>query len=165
MLLYDVSGTRVSIEIPDDQLPTLQQTIAVIVIYLSYYFVLLIRDVWLRYTVCVMKVVLTKRDTTEASAMLPAWRPSPCTFHLNHSYNPSIACCWKGCDYATGRVNDPELRKEAEDMCKTYTAEAMYTKRGELEELRDLRVHAEMFPTHPTNIYRACLAGIRRQKF
>jgi hypothetical protein len=27
------------------------------------------------------------------------------------SYNPSIAICWKGCDYATGRVNDPQGRE------------------------------------------------------
>jgi len=27
-----------------------------------------------------------------------------------YSYNPSIAICWKGCDYAVGRVNEPEGR-------------------------------------------------------
>lgn len=57
-------------------------------------------------------------------------------------------------------------------MCKRYTAEAMWTKRGELgiihysdrdiDNIEDLRVHSDMFPETPTNIYRACLAGIRR---
>lgn len=41
----------------------------------------------------------------------------------------------------------------------------MFTEQGELENLKDLRVHAEMFPVQPTNIYKACLAGIRRQAF
>jgi hypothetical protein len=26
------------------------------------------------------------------------------------SFNPSIAICWKGCDYGVGRVNDPKGR-------------------------------------------------------
>ena len=26
----------------------------------------------------------------------------------------------------------------------------------------DLRIHADLFPENPRNIYRACLAGIRR---
>lgn len=64
-------------------------------------------------------------------------------------------------------------------MCKRYTAEIMWTNRGELgffrlricfiifilDNLEDLRVHSEMYPTNPPNIYKACLAGIRRQKF
>ena len=37
--------------------------------------------------------------------------------------------------------------------------------KGELEAIQDLRVHSEMFPTEPENIYRACLAGIRRQRY
>jgi hypothetical protein len=31
-------------------------------------------------------------------------------FILLCSYNPSIAICWKGCDYAVGRVNNPDGR-------------------------------------------------------
>lgn len=38
----------------------------------------------------------------------------------------------------------------------------MWTYRGELENIKDLRVHAEMYPTSPENVYKACLAGIRR---
>lgn len=33
------------------------------------------------------------------------------------------------------------------------------------EKIEDLRVHSEMFPTKPENVYRACLAGIRRQRY
>ena len=43
-------------------------------------------------------------------------------FFSSFSYNPSIAICWKGCDYATGRVNDPKGRIEAEKMCKRFTS-------------------------------------------
>jgi len=31
--------------------------------------------------------------------------------HVLSSYNPSIAICWKGCDYGTGRVNDEKGRE------------------------------------------------------
>lgn len=81
------------------------------------------------------------------------------------SYNPSIAICWKGCDYGTGRVNSDAGRKEASRMCKRFTTEVMAVEQGELESITDLRVHSEMFPTQPENIYRACLAGIRRQRY
>jgi hypothetical protein len=81
------------------------------------------------------------------------------------SYNPSIAICWKGCDYGTGRVNSEKGRIEAQRMCKRFTTEAMAVEKGELEAVTDLRVHSEMFPTIPENIYRACLAGIRRQRY
>jgi hypothetical protein len=83
----------------------------------------------------------------------------------SRSYNPSIAICWKGCDYATGRVNNAEGREQARKMCKRFTTESMATAVGELEVLDDLRVHSEMFPTIPENIYKACLAGIRRQRY
>ena len=103
--------------------------------------------------------------TREGHATLHAWRLSHCNNYQQFSYNPSIQHCWKGCDYGTGRVNDPQGRDEASRMCKRYTSEAMWTRTGELESIEDLRVHSEMFPTVPANIYRACLAGIRRQKY
>lgn len=81
------------------------------------------------------------------------------------SYNPSIQHCWRGCDYGTGRVNDEKLRDEAHRMCKRYATENYWTRTGELDNLQDLRVHSEMFPTNPANVYRACLAGVRRQRF
>ena len=50
-------------------------------------------------------------------------------------------------------------------MCKRYTTEIMATNEGELDNIDDYRVHSEMFPVSPTNIYKSCLAGIRRQKY
>ena len=41
----------------------------------------------------------------------------------------------------------------------------MFTRTGELDNIKDLRVYSEMFPTRPENIYRACLSGIRRQRY
>jgi hypothetical protein len=53
---------------------------------------------------------------------------------LQHSlsYNPSIAICWKGCDYGTGRVSNEKGRAEAQRMCKRFTTEAMSVEQGEL---------------------------------
>ena len=48
------------------------------------------------------------------------------------SYNPSIAICWKGCDYATGRVSSDKGRVEAQRMCKRFTTESMSVEQGEL---------------------------------
>lgn len=31
-----------------------------------------------------------------------------------------------------------------------------------IDNIEDLRIHADMFPENPRNIYRACLAGVRR---
>lgn len=80
-------------------------------------------------------------------------------------YNPSVLHCRKGCDFGMGRVNDSKLRLEAEDMCRQYTYELYKTKKGQLEAIKDLRVHADMFPVNPENLYRVCLSGIRRQTF
>lgn len=81
------------------------------------------------------------------------------------SYNPSIKHCWRGCDFGVGRVNDEHERKTAWDMCKRYTTEVYATDEGELDAIKDLRVHSEMFPMNPQNVYKACLAGVRRQKY
>lgn len=79
-------------------------------------------------------------------------------------YNNSRTFCFKGCDFATGRVNDPKLRKQAEAMCKRMTIENMYTQRN-LDDIEDLRVSPFMEPDSPENIYKACLSGIRRQRY
>ena len=50
-------------------------------------------------------------------------------------------------------------------MCKRYTSESMWTLTNELESIEDLRVHSDMFPKTPQNIYKACLAGVRRQSY
>jgi hypothetical protein len=84
---------------------------------------------------------------------------------LFNFYNPSVWHCRKGCDFGMGRVNNDELRKEAQKMCKRYTTEMYVTNEGTLDNLYDLRVHADMFPSNPENLYRACLAGIRRQVY
>lgn len=51
---------------------------------------------------------------------------------LFNFYNPSILHCRKGCDFAVGRVNVPEERPVANEMCKRYTSELYATDRGEL---------------------------------
>ena len=48
-------------------------------------------------------------------------------------------------------------------MCKKYSAEMYMVEKGELDKIKDLRVHAEMFPTDGKNVFKACLAGLRRQ--
>ena len=78
-------------------------------------------------------------------------------------YNPSTYHCRKGCDFGIGRVIDEDLRDEATKMCKQYASTVYLTKHGELDNLKDLRVYADMFPTEPKNVYKACLAGVRRQ--
>jgi hypothetical protein len=83
---------------------------------------------------------------------------------LFEMFNNSRTFCYKGCDYAVGRVNDPELRKEATEMCKRMTTEAMHTQE-DLDLIQDLRVSSFMMPDRPSNIFRACLAGIRRQRY
>lgn len=34
-----------------------------------------------------------------------------------------------------------------------------------LDQLDDLRIHATMYSNNASNLYRACLAGVRRQKY
>ena len=36
---------------------------------------------------------------------------------------------------------------------------------ADLENLEDLRIHATLYPTTGSNLYRVCLAGIRRQRY
>ena len=35
----------------------------------------------------------------------------------------------------------------------------------EFDKIDDLRIHGYQYPTTTENVYRACLAGIRRQKY
>lgn len=46
----------------------------------------------------------------EVHVMHHACKHFLCIIIKLYSYNPSIAICWRGCDYATGRVNDPKGR-------------------------------------------------------
>lgn len=88
--------------------------------------------------------------------------------------------CWKGCDFATGRVNDPDGRliKNIKDkklkICVKGIHQKLFGQKEDnqvyllnikinfLDNLEDLRVHADMFPTKAENVYKACLSGIRR---
>ena len=78
-------------------------------------------------------------------------------------YNPSVSHCRKGCDFGMGRVDNEGERNTAIKMCKRYATEMYRTPDGDLEKIEDLRVHSDMFPDTPQNLYRVCLAGIRRQ--
>lgn len=80
-------------------------------------------------------------------------------------FNPSVTHCRKGCDFGMGRVNDDEERITAQKMCKRYTTEMFVTLDHTLDKIDDLRVHSEMYPNTPENLYRACLAGVRRQVY
>ena len=35
----------------------------------------------------------------------------------------------------------------------------------DLEHVEDMRIHATMYPNNASNLYRACMAGVRRQKY
>jgi len=35
----------------------------------------------------------------------------------------------------------------------------------DLNHVEDLRIHATMYSNNATNLYKACLAGVRRQKY
>ena len=81
-------------------------------------------------------------------------------------YNSSTFWCQKGCDIGVGRQSDPLDREQAQSMCKMLATSNYSLEEGEnLNELQDLRIHATMYPTNASNLYRACLAGIRRQKY
>jgi hypothetical protein len=81
-------------------------------------------------------------------------------------WNASMHWCRKGCDFSKGRVNDPLLRKEADNMCKMMAISSYKLQQGEdLDNIEDMRVHSTMYPENATNLYKACISGIRRQKF
>ena len=79
-------------------------------------------------------------------------------------FNNSKYFCYKGCDFAKGRVNVPPLRKQAENMCKRLANEIMFTDE-DVSKIEDLRVTSFSEPEDAAGIYRACLAGIRRQRY
>ena len=85
---------------------------------------------------------------------------------MNYRWNPSSFWCQKGCDFARGRMSDEVSRIEATNMCKMM-AQSTYALKNEedLDNVEDMRIHATMYPNNGTNLYRACVAGIRRQKY
>ncbi len=81
-------------------------------------------------------------------------------------WNSSTFWCQKGCDLARGRMSDPVLRTEAENMCKMLASNNYQLHDHEdLDHVEDLRIHATMYSVNATNLYKACLAGIRRQRY
>ena len=74
--------------------------------------------------------------------------------------------CQKGCDIGRGRMSDDLKRVEATKMCQMLAQSNYQVANYEnLEHLEDLRIHATLYPTNAGNLYRACLAGIRRQRY
>ena len=81
-------------------------------------------------------------------------------------WNASTFWCQKGCDFSRGRASDPLLRDEAENMCKMMAASSYSLQEHEdLDHVEDKRIHATMYPVNATNLYKACLAGVRRQRY
>ena len=81
-------------------------------------------------------------------------------------WSSSVFWCQKGCDIGKGRKTDPLEREKAENMCKMLAVNNYSLKEGEnLEHVDDMRIHAAMYSNNATNLYRACAAGIRRQKY
>ena len=63
-------------------------------------------------------------------------------------------------------MSDEVKRMEATNMCKMMS-QSTYALQVEedLDNVEDMRIHATMYPNNATNLYRACVAGIRRQKY
>ena len=81
-------------------------------------------------------------------------------------WNASMHWCRKGCDFSKGRVNEPVLRKEANNMCKMMAISEYELQPWEdLDAIKDMRIHAYMYPENATNLYKACVSGIRRQRY
>ena len=81
-------------------------------------------------------------------------------------WSSSIFWCQKGCDIGMGRKSDELERERADNMCKMLARNNYSLKDGEnLDDVRDMRIHASMYSNNATNLYRACAAGIRRQKY
>ncbi len=51
-------------------------------------------------------------------------------------------------------------------MCKMMAASSYALKEDEdLDHVEDKRIHATMYPVNATTLYKACLAGVRRQRY
>jgi len=58
------------------------------------------------------------------------------------------------------------MRAEADNMCKMVASSNYALMQHEnLEDVPDMRIHATMYSNNATNLYKACVAGIRRQKY
>jgi len=51
-------------------------------------------------------------------------------------------------------------------MCKMMAASSYSLEEHEdLENVPDMRIHATMYSVNATNLYKACMAGVRRQRY
>ena len=81
-------------------------------------------------------------------------------------YTSSTYWCQKGCDIGLGRQSDPLERERADNMCKMLAANHYNIQdTSDLDHVPDMRIHATMYPNNATNLYKACAAGLRRQRF
>ena len=81
-------------------------------------------------------------------------------------WNSSMHWCQKGCDFGKGRQQTNLQRIEADNMCKMMASTNYALDENEdLANVEDMRIHATMYSNNATNLYRACMAGVRRQKF
>ena len=81
-------------------------------------------------------------------------------------WNSSVFWCQKGCDFGRGKMSDPLKRIEADNMCKMMAQSSYALNHDEdLDNVEDMRIHATMYSNNASNLYRACSAGIRRQKY
>ena len=81
-------------------------------------------------------------------------------------YNSSTFWCQKGCDFGRGRKGEALLQEQAKNMCKMMATNTYSLTDGEsLEDDMDMRIHATMYSNTASNLYRACAAGIRRQRY
>ena len=85
---------------------------------------------------------------------------------INTRWNSSIFWCQKGCDFSRGRMSDDLSRKEAVNMCKMMAQSTYAMNEDEdLDNVKDMRIHATLYSNNATNLYKSCVAGIRRQKY
>ena len=67
-------------------------------------------------------------------------------------------------------------REEADNMCKMMAASSYALHDHEdlgksliclnyADNVDDKRIHATMYPVNATNLYKACMAGVRRQRY
>lgn len=63
-------------------------------------------------------------------------------------------------------MSDDIGRIEATNMCKMMAQSSFALQADEnLDEIEDMRIHATLYPNNASNLYKACVAGIRRQKY
>jgi len=81
-------------------------------------------------------------------------------------WNSSVFWCQKGCDLGRGRANDEMERVKSTKMCQMLASSNYHLQEHEdLENVEDMRIHATMYSSNATNLYKACMAGVRRQRY